>query len=96
MARKRKVKAGKPAAAPKRLSCPLPAKTYARLGAFAHWRGLSIGAVVTRAVEGVMSAEGFVVYTGDDGDDEGTPPALSSATAIGQDEPGEGETLRAG
>jgi hypothetical protein len=90
MAKKRKGATAKVVKAT-RVTIPMPADTLSRLGAYAHWRGERVGAVVTRAVEAMMSADRFVIYCGSP-----PSPAPAEGPAIGQDEPGEGETLRAG
>jgi hypothetical protein len=70
-----KGKRGKKAVVPpQRLSCVIPGALYRRAGAYARWRGMRLGAVVTEALEARLSGEGFTVYTESEGGTEVDQP----------------------
>jgi hypothetical protein len=58
-----------------------------RIGAYARWRGETIGQVVARAVETEMSACRFTVYTGSQGGAPGVQPGPSPAPPDGPESP---------
>jgi hypothetical protein len=71
MARKRKGAAAVEGPRLRRLHCAIDADLHARLGAYAAWCGLSVGAVVSRAIAAEMGRVRFTVYC--------APPGGSSA-----------------